>query len=59
MRSEFYHDRIITIDEIFQKIDKVTNDDIVRIANKFFKDEYLTLTIIGDLKESPITKLVC
>jgi len=58
-RSEFYYDRIITIDEIFEKVDKVSHEDIVRLANQYFKDEFLTLTIIGDLKESPVTKLSC
>ena len=56
-RSQFYHDRIITIEEVFDKIDKVSKADIIAAANKYFKNEYLTLTIIGDLNESPVKKL--
>ncbi len=58
-KSEFYYDRVITIDEVFEKIDKVTLDDILALANKILKDEYLTLTIIGDLEESPVKRLSC
>ncbi len=58
-RSEFYYDRVITIDEVFEKIDKVTNDDIVRLANQYFRDEYLTLAVIGDMEELPVKELHC
>jgi len=56
-RSEFYYDRVLTIDEVFDKIDRVTLDDIVRVANEYIRDEYLSLTAIGDLKERDLPKL--
>jgi len=56
-KSQFYFDRVITIDEIFEKVDKVTLDDVVKIANKYLKDEYLTLTAIGDIAESELPKI--
>ncbi|MDI6731188.1 MAG: pitrilysin family protein [Candidatus Margulisbacteria bacterium] len=52
-KSQMYHNRVQTIDEVFEKVDKVTNDDIIRMANDYFKDEYLTLAVIGDLGELP------
>ena len=58
-RSEFYYDRVITIEEVFDKIDRVTNDDIIRLANQYFRDEYLTLAVIGDLEELPIKEIHC
>lgn len=58
-RSEFYYDRIISIDEIFKKVEKVSQDDIIRIANQNFLDEYLNLTIIGDIKKAPLKTLSC
>jgi predicted Zn-dependent peptidase len=58
-RTEFYYNRCITIDEVFEKVDKVTNDDIIRLANEYFRDEYLTLAVIGDLEELPIKELHC
>lgn len=56
-RSEFYYGRVLTFDEVFEKIDKVTSDDIIRVANKYIRDEDLTLTVIGDLKESELPKI--
>jgi predicted Zn-dependent peptidase len=58
-KSEFYYNRVITIDEVFEKIDKVNQDDIIRLAHQYFKDEYLTLAVIGDLEELPIKELHC
>lgn len=58
-RSDFYYNRSITVDEIFAKVDKVSQDDIIELANRFFKDEYLTLAVIGDLKKLPIKKIHC
>lgn len=58
-KSEFYYDRIISIDEVFEKIDKVKNDDIVRLANQYFRNEYLTLAVIGDIDELPFKEIKC
>jgi len=58
-KTEFYYQRAITIDEIFEKVDRVTNEDIIKLACKYLKDEYLTLTVIGDLTEPPVKKLSC
>jgi len=58
-KSEFYYNRTMTIDEIFKKVDKVTQDDIIKLANQFFKDEYLTLAVIGDLEDLPVKELHC
>jgi predicted Zn-dependent peptidase len=56
-KSEFYYGRILTIDEIFDKIDKVSSDDIIAVANKYIKEKDLTLTVIGDIKESEMPKV--
>jgi len=58
-KSEYYYGRTMTIDEVFEKVDKVKQDDIIRLANKFFRDEYLTLAVIGDLEELPIKEIHC
>jgi len=52
-KSEFFHGRTITVEEIFEKIDKVTNEDVIRLAESVFKKDYLTLTVIGDLQTCP------
>ncbi len=56
-KSEFYHGRSVTVDEIFAKVDKITNEDIIRLANRFFQEKYLTLAVIGDLKKLPFKTL--
>jgi predicted Zn-dependent peptidase len=56
-RCLFYYGKIITIDEIFDKIDKVSHDDIINAANKYIRDEYLTLTAIGDITEKELPKV--
>ena len=48
-KSEFYYGRILTLEEVFAKIDRVTRDDLIALAQKTFVDDYLTLTVIGDL----------
>lgn len=56
-KCQYYFGRIITIDEIFDKVDKVTLDDIMKAANKYIRDEYLTLTAIGDISEEDMPKV--
>lgn len=56
-KSQYYYGRIITIDEMFDKIDKVTDDDIIKAANKYMKDEYITLTAIGDITKEELPKV--
>jgi predicted Zn-dependent peptidase len=58
-KSELYYGRTVSIDELFGKIDKVTNGDIIRLANQYFRDEFLTLAVIGDLDELPIKEIKC
>ncbi|MFA4857818.1 MAG: pitrilysin family protein, partial [Candidatus Margulisiibacteriota bacterium] len=58
-RSEFYHDRIVSVEETFADIDKVTNDAIIEVANQYFTEDQLTLTMIGDITEAPVKRLSC
>lgn len=58
-RSEYYYKRSMTIDEIFKKVDQIKQDDIIRLANEYFRDEYLTLAVLGDLDSLPIKNLKC
>lgn len=58
-KSEFYYGRTMTIDEIFKRVDKVTNDEIIKLANQFYQDQYLTLAVIGDMNKLPIKEIHC
>ncbi|OGC06423.1 hypothetical protein A2526_06745 [candidate division WOR-1 bacterium RIFOXYD2_FULL_36_8] len=50
-KSEFFHKKTIFIEEIFNKIDKISQKDIIRLAQKIFDDKYLTLAVIGDVSD--------
>ncbi|MFH0887164.1 MAG: pitrilysin family protein [bacterium] len=55
-KSQLYYGRVLTVDETIEKIEAVSMDDIISLANEFFIDKYLNLTVIGDLKEEDIPK---
>lgn len=44
--------KILTVGEIFKKIDKVTQEDILRVAKDIFRNEKLNLALIGPHKKS-------
>lgn len=60
-KSEFYYGRVQTIDEIFAMVDKVTQDDIIKLANEYLINKYLNLATIGDFKpgEKPVKEIKC
>jgi len=58
-RSEFYYHKVRTIEETFERVDSVTRDDIIRLANQYFRDEYLALAVIGDLDRLPFKEIHC
>ena len=49
--QELLEKRILTPKEIFAKIDKVTANDILKVAKSIFKSEKLNLAIIGPFKK--------
>jgi predicted Zn-dependent peptidase len=57
-KSYFYYGRVMTVEEVFEKIDRVTQADIIKLANNYLKNEYLTLAVIGDLDKLPLDRLV-
>jgi predicted Zn-dependent peptidase len=48
--QEVLKNKIMTIEEIIKKIEKVTVNDIMRVARDIFKEEKLNLAIIGPYK---------
>jgi len=56
--QEISRDKILTPKEIFRKIDKVTEEDILRVAKDIFANEKLNLAIIGPHKVSQELKSV-
>jgi predicted Zn-dependent peptidase len=57
--QELLEKKILTPEEIFQKIDKVSQSDILKVARDIFKPERLNLALIGPFKDKkPFKKLL-
>lgn len=52
--QEMYANKILTPKEKFAKIDAVTSDDILRVANDIFVDSKLNLALIGPFEDKKI-----
>jgi predicted Zn-dependent peptidase len=55
-RQEMYFDRFYDLDELIEKIEAVTADDLTGLANEFFKTESVALTALGNLPGLKITR---
>src|ERR1700692_1634187 len=55
-RQEMYFDCFYDIDELIEKIEAVTTEDITSLANEFFKTESVALTALGNLPGLKITR---
>jgi len=49
--QEILKGKILTVNEAFERIDKVTSEDIQRVANDIFQDNKLNLALIGPFKD--------
>jgi predicted Zn-dependent peptidase len=55
-RQEMYFDRFYDLDELIERIEAVTADDLTELANQFFKTESVALTALGNLPGLKITR---
>lgn len=60
-RQEIFYGRQFSLDEILEKIDHVTTEDVQRVANDIFDGNGLALAAIGELTDFKIedAQLVC
>ncbi|MGI4827202.1 MAG: M16 family metallopeptidase [Janthinobacterium lividum] len=60
-RQQMYYGRFFSVDEITAEVDRVTSDDLTRLANRLFRPELLTLTLLGNLGDLKIERqdMVC
>src|SRR6201996_703181 len=60
-RQQMYWGRFFSLDEITAEIDRVTVEDLQRLANELFASDSLTLTLLGNLGALKITRtdLIC
>jgi predicted Zn-dependent peptidase len=55
-RQEMYFDRFYDLDELIERIEAVTAEDLTELANQFFKTESVALTALGNLPGLKITR---
>lgn len=49
-RQEAYHQEILTVDDVTAQIDRVTVEDVQRVARDIFRQEWLNLSVVGPFK---------
>ena len=54
-RHEIYFGRSFTLDEILASIERVSADDVQRVAGDLFQDANLVATVVGPESSSPVT----
>ena len=55
-RQEMYFDRFYDLDELIEKIEAVTSEDVHTLANEFFKTESVAVTVLGNLPGLKVTR---
>jgi predicted Zn-dependent peptidase len=55
-RQEMYYDHFVGMDEIIQRIQVVTQDDILRVAGELIRPELIAVTVLGNLNGLKITR---
>src|SRR5579863_5808190 len=55
-RQEMYFDRFYDLDELIEKIEAVTADDLQSLAQEFFKTESVAVTALGNLSGLKISR---
>jgi len=55
-RQEMYFDRYYDLDELIERIEAVTAEDLAELANEFFKTESVAVTALGNLPGLKITR---
>ena len=55
-RQEMYFDRFYGLDELIQKIEAVTAEELQVLANTFFQTESVAVTVLGNLNGLKLTR---
>src|SRR5262249_26082382 len=55
-RQEMYFDRFYGLDELIEKIEKVTAGELTELANQFFRAELIAVTVLGNLNGMKLTR---
>jgi predicted Zn-dependent peptidase len=55
-RQEMYFDRFYGLDELIEKIQAVTREELQELANAFFQTENIAVTVLGNLDGLKLTR---
>jgi predicted Zn-dependent peptidase len=55
-RQEMYFDRFYDLDELIERIEAVTAEDLSKLASEFFKPESVAVTALGNLNGLKLTR---
>ena len=55
-RQEMYFDRFFGLDELIERIEKVTVEDLQALAEDFFRTESIAVTVLGNLDGLKLTR---
>jgi predicted Zn-dependent peptidase len=55
-RQEMYFDRFFSLDELIEKIESVTVEEVQEQANEFFHTESIAVTVLGNLNGLRLTR---
>jgi predicted Zn-dependent peptidase len=55
-RQEMYFERFYTMDELLEKIESVTAEDVQQLASEFFHTESIAVTVLGNLNGLKLTR---
>jgi predicted Zn-dependent peptidase len=55
-RQEMYHDRFMGMDEVIEKVQEVSLEDVVQAANEMFQQEAIAVTVLGNLNGLKLTR---
>ena len=55
-RQEMYFDRFYTLDELIEKIESVTAEEVKELAEQFFHTDSIAVTVLGNLNGLKLTR---
>jgi predicted Zn-dependent peptidase len=55
-RQEMYFDRFYGLDELIEKIESVSSDDLRHLSNEYFRNRDIAVTVLGNLNGLKISR---
>ena len=55
-RQEMYFDHFVGTDEVLQRVEAVTSEDLMTLANQFFDQKQIAVTVLGNLNGLKISR---